>query len=571
MQLGVMSNMLRGLPMQSSTTNQYVAAPNQITQGIGLAGAGASILNATKKEGGVIKEMASGGITGYNVGGSIRSKLYDMEANDIQQYIKESSSPAAKEIAEEVLRDKTGKAGGGIIAFRDSTNENNQSLVRDVPEVDKGKSLLAGYEQEVADKAKAKFNFGEPKKAAPAKVEAAPEAPVEKANPEMVRKAYLDAANMQKEKNAALEKFAKDPANTLSPNESIVDPRSIKAAAPPPVAPAPAPANKGPGMPELNPDGSVKLPPEPNAAPTAKPAAVPTVNKGVGLVPNQGLAPDIGGIKLPTRPVEETQEQLNKGAEERIKAYGINEGNQKAMAAAQAEKANAKDEARRITSLRMAEFFGAWGSTPGNTIVAGLNALKNKMPDFVTDMKEESKIRRQIDKDIAELDKLDREEKNGIKKDYFAERAKLSERAMHTYGYELTAYTHALQTKAYEKVGIAGANARGGGGEDRALTNLIGRQTEIEKAITAKVDKLDPMTKTYSAMGDSNNPKTQERIVAARAKVATETKDLQAQKTQVKNLIDTYRKVQGLSDNTNDTSVVPTGNRPPLTDFQTKK
>jgi hypothetical protein len=41
MQLGVMSNMLRGLPMQSQTTNQYVASPNSITQGIGLAGAGA--------------------------------------------------------------------------------------------------------------------------------------------------------------------------------------------------------------------------------------------------------------------------------------------------------------------------------------------------------------------------------------------------------------------------------------------------------------------------------------------------------------------------------------------------
>ena len=48
MQLGVMSNMLRGLPMQAATTNQYVAAPNPVTQGIGLAGAGASIYNALK-------------------------------------------------------------------------------------------------------------------------------------------------------------------------------------------------------------------------------------------------------------------------------------------------------------------------------------------------------------------------------------------------------------------------------------------------------------------------------------------------------------------------------------------
>ncbi len=43
MQLGTMSNMLRGLPMQASTTNQYQAAPNQLSQAIGAAGAGARI------------------------------------------------------------------------------------------------------------------------------------------------------------------------------------------------------------------------------------------------------------------------------------------------------------------------------------------------------------------------------------------------------------------------------------------------------------------------------------------------------------------------------------------------
>jgi hypothetical protein len=55
MQLGVMSNMLRGLPMQASTTNQYQAAPNALTQGIGAAGAGASLYNALRG--------ASGGLT----------------------------------------------------------------------------------------------------------------------------------------------------------------------------------------------------------------------------------------------------------------------------------------------------------------------------------------------------------------------------------------------------------------------------------------------------------------------------------------------------------------------------
>jgi uncharacterized protein YicC (UPF0701 family) len=61
----------------------------------------------------------------------------------------------------------------------------------------------------------------------------------------------------------------------------------------------------------------------------------------------------------------------------------------------------------------MAEFFAMWGSTPGNTIVAGLNAMKNKIPDFIADKKDATKIRRDIDKSIAELDRVDYLEKSG--------------------------------------------------------------------------------------------------------------------------------------------------------------
>jgi len=135
MQLGVMSNMLRGLPMQSATTNQYVAAPNPITQGIGLAGAGASIFNALKKEGGVIKEMASGGITSYRGGGdvegSIESQLYDMQPDDLNRYIKETSSPSVKRMAQRILKEKTNLAGGGIIAFANPNEKNNQGVVKE--------------------------------------------------------------------------------------------------------------------------------------------------------------------------------------------------------------------------------------------------------------------------------------------------------------------------------------------------------------------------------------------------------------------------------------------------------
>jgi hypothetical protein len=52
-QLAFMSNMLRGLPMQSATTNMYQAAPSNVSQlaGLGMAGYGLSKMAGAKKGG----------------------------------------------------------------------------------------------------------------------------------------------------------------------------------------------------------------------------------------------------------------------------------------------------------------------------------------------------------------------------------------------------------------------------------------------------------------------------------------------------------------------------------------
>lgn len=125
MQLGTMSNMLRGLPMQAQTTSQYAAAPNAITQGIGAAGAAASLYNATKGASGGLPsefEYASGGIVSYNVGGQVESQLEDMDIEGLKREAKESSSPRIKQMAQRLLAEKQmaqapRMAGGGIIAF----------------------------------------------------------------------------------------------------------------------------------------------------------------------------------------------------------------------------------------------------------------------------------------------------------------------------------------------------------------------------------------------------------------------------------------------------------------------
>ena len=144
MQLGTMSNMLRGLPMQASTTNQYAASPNPMSTAIGTIGAGASMYNAynppRSAAGGEVKGYAKGGIMSYDMGGEVESQLENMDEKGLAAQAKESSSPSIRRMAQRLLRERqmgnkpqgTGPMGvqyqaaqpqmpslrgGGIIAF----------------------------------------------------------------------------------------------------------------------------------------------------------------------------------------------------------------------------------------------------------------------------------------------------------------------------------------------------------------------------------------------------------------------------------------------------------------------
>lgn len=145
MQLGFLSNMLRGLPLQAQTTQMYQAQPTALQQGVGLVGAGASLLGAGKAAGGEIKEMAEGGITGYKYGGAIPgAKLEGMADNlSIPQLVERLKDPQLDEGERQAFKDALtskqqikarsegiaaaggglfntmGYAGGGILAFAD--------------------------------------------------------------------------------------------------------------------------------------------------------------------------------------------------------------------------------------------------------------------------------------------------------------------------------------------------------------------------------------------------------------------------------------------------------------------
>ncbi len=131
MQLGVLSNMLRGLPMQSSSTQMYQAQPSGLSQAMGTIGTGMELYKTAKSafgaNGGEVKEYAKGGIaTGVPPAKlpSMLEKLSDDQLGEKDQ--DKETDPATKQMvdAEQVRRGtlrggiKT-MAAGGAIAFKE--------------------------------------------------------------------------------------------------------------------------------------------------------------------------------------------------------------------------------------------------------------------------------------------------------------------------------------------------------------------------------------------------------------------------------------------------------------------
>jgi hypothetical protein len=543
MQLGTMSNMLRGLPMQAQTTQQYQAQANPITQGIGALGAGASLYNATKAEGGVVK-AAKGGIMSYDVGGEVYSNLLEMEPEQLTRYIKESSSPRVKSMAEQVLREKTGKASGGIMRYADGdetkSKPSNTDLMFQKIQAQKDADL-APYNKMVAEEN--------------ARLAARSPAPV--ARPELVNQAYADAAKLNafnmptstsvsKNKvedidkmNLGIKNVNASKTSTASLSPELIEQEKRLDSAPPVKIDARALNNLyGPTQSKVSNETTVKpvVSTNQNASTNVKTPVVP-VNQNPNAI--TAAKPVVPTATANAQPVKDAAQDLEKPPvleqDKRTLADYIKEirdqtpanlGNQEARAKAMAERANAADEAKRATNMRMAEFFASWGSTPGNTIVAGLNALKNKIPDMINDTKEANKIRREIDKDIAALDRIDREEELGTIKDARTAKEKVASNAQLKYGHELTAYASLTSSRRQAESAkyeadqrlkgqqmIAASNISKGSGnstkEDSRNYNsaLKGRQAE-EKLFDAKLkdDYVYGPSKTYLS-----NPENQKK------------------------------------------------------------
>ena len=123
MQLGIMSNMLRGLPMQAGNTSMYQAQPMGIQQLAGTAGA-LYEMGKVKKEGGVIKMAAGGavpqitggiesGVNPYQLPGMAR-RLSDPQLQ--QKLANQQTDPATMGIMQAESQRRTNTRNGAVTA-----------------------------------------------------------------------------------------------------------------------------------------------------------------------------------------------------------------------------------------------------------------------------------------------------------------------------------------------------------------------------------------------------------------------------------------------------------------------
>jgi hypothetical protein len=445
MQLGFMSNMLRGLPMQSTNTQQYVAAPNQLTQGIGALGAGANIYSAFQgnptrvAEGGQIKSYAKGGIASYDVGGNVKSDLSNIrDPEELKEIARNTTSDV---IRREALRfakmREMGLAGGGIVAFREgqtvySPNKTLEDYM--IPDSDELKArreadvaaaLALKAERDTQNTPTSSIMFDQMKNRPTSsgipmlerpenfKVDAVAREPEPKpkkvyeriaesmapifapSKQQLERRGITQAvATKDDVKEKILAPLVKDTVDTSDRNslgETKIEQANMAAKKDEaPAAPA-ASAKKDTGIKAVQP-----------------PAEVTTSGDRIA-----GLSPTMQALYDRSTGRQQTIDEIMAEKQAARDKYVGPDTRPEERARLMAEKANMKDEDARNRKLQLAQFFASWGSTPGSTLQAAMVAVNKHIPTIIASDKEARKAQNEVDKIIRELNKAERMEKEG--------------------------------------------------------------------------------------------------------------------------------------------------------------
>jgi hypothetical protein len=358
MQLGFMSNMTRGLPLNSPTTSTYQAQPSVGTQLIGAAGAMGSLGAAAPRT------AAKGGIMSYDIGGAVEHNLSRMPTDKLNELKKTAQSAYEKDKIDHILRDRGPDglpefAPGGIVAFG-------------------GGDLVSGGGE---------FDMG-----------AMYNADIEKAMAEKQAKSTNPIAKLISQRNAA-EKDAvagKDSYNNYQKandlTSAIVDSNS------PGGGGFPAAVDKaGNRIPPINPNPA----PAPDAKPAA-PAGPPQVsldqllakymgpasssNKGLPAVGTEAPKDDMATKLQKTISDRENIDQQLADGLNNIYKDPVNAPYAKArFNQFQSEIDNAPEKERQMFWLHSATMFATMATQPGGVIKAAMGALAQQIPLYVKD------------------------------------------------------------------------------------------------------------------------------------------------------------------------------------------
>lgn len=413
MQLGVMSNMLRGLPMQASTTQNYQAQPSLLSQGAGALGTSLGLVQQYNKafpgskEGGIIK-MASGGIATGVPAGKLGAMLRQPNFSD-DDLQKKASDPqtdqATKDlVAAEIARRanlRAGMATGGIVAFRKGSKkavkESTEQKAEDISvpaanDVDSGSSGI-----------RAALEKGSPTSAVPV----SPEPEVTPLTPEerrvAIRQSYAGAQ-------------PREEAMVMPVNNADIVAAARKNVSPVPVAPAPnsqgiAAAPQGPSYRDTeaaNLEAGLSASGQSPAA--EKDDAEAKLEQYLGVL--QGQLPELEKKKNLS-----TKEATAQYAKER-KDAGIPDLFQVEKDKLEQRKLRGEESERETAKNNLIRFLTKWGTIPGNAMRGMIGAGADLIDKMDIDEKHRQKF-------LNELDDID----SRINKEEYARRIGDEERA----------------------------------------------------------------------------------------------------------------------------------------------
>ena len=437
---GTMSDLIRGTPVNNVTQTTYQAQPGIGQQLGGALGSAASLYgayNSTKKaNGGIIQAYAEGGITDVS---AVSSYLDKLTVPQLETLLAKSTSVENSKTIQDVIDSKSGERdvqtakNGGILRFNGKHGSSVEDKDKEDDSIASGlsalyhKGIIGGLEHAGPIWKKHARNMYEGVKQGAIGAYGLSD---------KLGKAVLYGADNPSVEQPQPTDTTAAPVNTQQPAPTE-NPKAITAAAPVNTSDLPGsivgaqaanPLDK-PKINLANSSGIVGAQPNTPANTGANTYLDRTIHNAmvnqnmtqpvVSNADERGAPKDeanYDGMEEDKRLSKMSAEDIMRERNEEKKRLGILSPED--MGAEQRkqimeERANAKDEMKRNTYVRMAEFFANWGSTPGAPLVAGLKALKETIPGYMEDTKAHHKLVMDLNKSIRDMDMAVNLEKSG--------------------------------------------------------------------------------------------------------------------------------------------------------------